>query len=88
MYELDVLGRGMGFERARMAPKSYEVSILPRAMKELGAIPPRDHEAVIEAILELAGNPRPRGTKKLRGGDLWRLRVGAYRVLTRFRTSA
>lgn len=64
-----------------MAPKSYEVSILPRAMKELGAIPPRDHEAVIEAILGLAGNPRPRGTKKLRGGDLWRLRVGDYRVL-------
>ena len=64
-----------------MGPKSYEVSILPRAMKELGAIPRRDHEAVIGAILGLAGNPRPRGTKKLRGGDLWRLRVGDYRIL-------
>lgn len=64
-----------------MAPKSYEVSILPRALKELGTIPTKAREAVVEAIRGLAENPRPRGTKKLRGADLWRLRAGDYRVL-------
>jgi mRNA interferase RelE/StbE len=33
-------------------------------------------------ILSLAGNPRPAGCKKLKGlRDVWRIRVGSYRVL-------
>ena len=33
-------------------------------------------------ILGLAANPRPQGCRKLRGQkDIWRIRIGDYRVL-------
>jgi mRNA interferase RelE/StbE len=39
---------------------------------------------LIGAIDGLAANPRPPGVKKLRGTrDLWRIRVGDYRVIYR-----
>jgi mRNA interferase RelE/StbE len=39
---------------------------------------------LIRAIDGLAVNPRPSGVKKLRGTrDLWRIRVGDYRVVYR-----
>jgi len=34
-----------------------------------------------EAILKLAGNPRPSGVKKLSGLPLYRIRVGTFRIL-------
>jgi len=38
------------------------------------------------AILELANNPRPPGCVKLAGADdLWRIRVGDYRVVYEIR---
>jgi mRNA interferase RelE/StbE len=36
---------------------------------------------IAAAILTLADNPRPRGCKKLTGQDLYRVRVGDYRVV-------
>jgi mRNA interferase RelE/StbE len=35
-------------------------------------------EASIQALAE---NPRPPGVERLRASQLWRLRVGAYRVI-------
>ena len=36
---------------------------------------------VTEAIDELSETPRPAGCKKMRGADLWRIRVGDYRII-------
>jgi mRNA interferase RelE/StbE len=36
---------------------------------------------VARAIDQLADTPRPFGCKKLRGTDLWQLRLGRYRVV-------
>jgi mRNA interferase RelE/StbE len=32
-------------------------------------------------LLKLADNPRPHGSLKLQGEDLYRIRVGSYRVI-------
>jgi len=50
---------------------SYSLSILRRAQKELAQIPRGGYERVVEAIRDLAKNPRPTGCRKLalaRGG--------------------
>ena len=36
----------------------------------------------METVGQLAENPRPTGCKKLKGhDDLWRIRIGSYRVI-------
>jgi mRNA interferase RelE/StbE len=49
---------------------------LRSAQKELSKIERRDRVRVIAAIRKLAGDPRPRGSKKLSGRPAWRVRVG------------
>ncbi|MBN1345940.1 MAG: type II toxin-antitoxin system RelE/ParE family toxin [Phycisphaerae bacterium] len=38
-------------------------------------------DGLLKTLLNLETNPRPRGSKRLRGGDEYRLRVGSYRIL-------
>ena len=60
----------------------YEILIRPSAQKELRSLPGDDRRRVIARIEALARNPRPHGVKKLKGEkDLYRLRVGDYRVI-------
>ena len=45
-------------------------------------MPRTTQDRLIRAVDALAVNPRPSGVKKLRGTrDLWRIRVGDYRVI-------
>ncbi|PYQ58212.1 MAG: type II toxin-antitoxin system mRNA interferase toxin, RelE/StbE family [Acidobacteria bacterium] len=60
---------------------SYSLSILRRAQKELAQIPHGDYERVVEAIRDLAENPRPAGCRKLAAREGWRIRVGDFRVI-------
>jgi mRNA interferase RelE/StbE len=60
---------------------NHSLSILRRAQKELAQISPGDYERVVEAIRDLANNPRPAGCRKLTGREGWRVRVGDFRVL-------
>jgi mRNA interferase RelE/StbE len=60
---------------------SYGLSILRRAQKDLAQLPQGDYERLVEAIRDLAGNPRPVGCRKLTGREGWRIRVGDFRVL-------
>jgi mRNA interferase RelE/StbE len=60
---------------------SYSLSILRRAQKELAQIPHGDYERVVEAIRDLAENPRPMGCRKLAAREGWRIRVGDFRVI-------
>ncbi|MDH4362238.1 MAG: type II toxin-antitoxin system RelE/ParE family toxin [Nitrospirota bacterium] len=60
---------------------SYALGILPRAQRELGALPTEIYQRLREAIFELAYEPRPQSSRKMIGREGWRLRVGDYRVL-------
>lgn len=61
----------------------YRILIKPSAGKELEAVGGRrDRERIIQRIRALGKEPRPDGCEKLSGRlDLYRVRVGSYRVL-------
>lgn len=59
----------------------YKILIEKNAQKQLEKIPEPDYSRVKVAILDLAGNPRPRGCKKLKGREGYRIRQGNYRII-------
>lgn len=59
----------------------YEVVISRRAQKQLSTIHPTPRARITEALASLATMPRPSGAIRLVGSQLWRIRVGDYRVL-------
>lgn len=60
---------------------SYKLHIKPSAVKELEAIPRKDRVRLVARIRQFAGDPRPPGSEKLAGHDLYRVRQGNYRIL-------
>lgn len=61
---------------------SYEIEITRTAEKQLKKLPGEDQRRVVKVVLELADDPFPRGSRKLSGyEDVFRIRVGRYRVL-------
>ena len=61
---------------------SYRVEITASAEKALARLQTADMTRVVRAIAALAAVPRPTGCRKLRGHeDLYRIRVGLYRVI-------
>jgi mRNA interferase RelE/StbE len=61
---------------------SYEIEISRTAETQLKKLPEEDQLRVARAVLALADEPRPRGSRKLSGyDDVFRIRVGRYRVL-------
>lgn len=59
----------------------YQIAISRSAIKELETLPSTVIERVRERIRSLATDPRPSGSRKLRGRGGWRVRVGDYRIL-------
>jgi len=59
----------------------YTVEIKRSAEREMNRLPEVFHSRIGEKILALEGEPRPSGSRKLEGGEGYRLRVGDYRVL-------
>ncbi|HEV2174139.1 MAG TPA: type II toxin-antitoxin system RelE/ParE family toxin [Candidatus Acidoferrales bacterium] len=60
----------------------YAVNIKPSARKELESLSNSLIVRLAPKIEDLGINPRPSGCRKLRGyKDLWRIRVGDYRVV-------
>ncbi|MFN0200327.1 MAG: type II toxin-antitoxin system RelE family toxin [Bacteroidia bacterium] len=61
----------------------YKVTVSRSAEKELSKIPKGIVNRIGTAIESLMENPRPTGSKKLKGTDenLWRIRIGDYRVV-------
>jgi len=58
------------------------VEVKPSAKKELERLSHQVIARITRRLEALAGNPRPPGCKKLKGGDNeWRIRVGDYRVV-------
>ena len=60
---------------------SYSLFIKPSAVKDIEALPKKDRGRVVAKIQSLADNPRPVGSEKLSGHELYRLRQGNYRIL-------
>lgn len=64
-----------------MAPR-YRVEFKPSAAKAVERLPRAAQRRVLAAVGALADNPRPVGYRKLEGAlDLYRVRVGEYRVV-------
>lgn len=59
----------------------YSVYLKKSAEKELLSLSSATHDKVVKHLVELEQNPLPKGVKKLRGIEAYRLRVGDYRVL-------
>jgi len=60
----------------------YELRLVRSARKELEALPDALLARVARQIDQLPAAPRPAGCKKLRGAaDLWRVRVGDFRII-------
>jgi mRNA interferase RelE/StbE len=62
---------------------SYRGLIKPSAAKEIEAVGQKeDRQRIVTRIRSLGRDPRPFGSEKLSGkGNLYRLRVGRYRVV-------
>ncbi len=61
---------------------SYSLEITASAEKQLTRLPKADRVRVARKILGLAAVPRPPGCRRLSGQeDVYRIRVGTYRVI-------
>lgn len=61
---------------------NYSVEVKPAARRELEDLPDHVLARAIRKIEDLGHGPRPVGCKKLKGyKDLWRIRVGDWRVV-------
>jgi len=66
--------------------RMFKVIIKPSAEKQLDRLPASDRRRVVAALEDLRRDPRPPGCVKLTGeDDLWRIRVGVYRVVYQIR---
>ena len=62
----------------------YAVVFARSARKELQNLDPQVARRILKQIEALVANPRPSGVVKLEGAsDLWRIRVGEWRVVYR-----
>ena len=59
----------------------YKIVVKKSAVKELAQISPPYNKKIVEAIDNLANNPRPEGVKKLKGEEAYRIRVADYRII-------
>jgi mRNA interferase RelE/StbE len=60
----------------------YIIKYKRSATEELLALPAVQARKVLSAIKNLAGKPRPHGSKKLKGSNnVYRIRIGNYRVI-------
>ncbi len=61
----------------------YNISIKKTASKELERLPNKTIILITNSIYTLSTEPRPIGCKKIKGSkmDLWRIRIGDYRVI-------
>jgi mRNA interferase RelE/StbE len=59
----------------------YVVRVAKAADRKLDALDGSVRPRVIRAIQALKSDPRPPGCKKMAGAELWRIRIGDYRVV-------
>ena len=60
---------------------AYKLEVFHKAQKEVSTFPRSIQVKVSEAIDRLKEDPRPAGYRKLIGTELFRVRVGRYRIV-------
>jgi mRNA interferase RelE/StbE len=60
---------------------TYTIVITRKALKSMVGIPRTDAEKIRDKIKELAIDPHPRWTEKLKGHEALRIAIGHYRVI-------
>jgi mRNA interferase RelE/StbE len=61
---------------------SYRVEFTAAAARQVKKLPRPARDRVLDAVEDLADDPRPHGAKKLVGEQTaWRIRIGDYRVI-------
>ena len=60
---------------------TFSIKISRHAQRALGSIPKRDSQRIAVVINQLANDPRPRWSLKLKGHSAYRIAVGDYRVI-------
>jgi mRNA interferase RelE/StbE len=65
---------------------AYAILFQPDARRELASLQRVYQRRVVATIESLTNNPRPHGCAKMSGfQDIWRIRVGAFRIIYRIR---
>lgn len=60
----------------------YDVLLERSAERDLKRLDRREFQRIVPALEALAGDPRPKGCRKMSGSvSDWRIRVGDYRVV-------
>jgi mRNA interferase RelE/StbE len=59
----------------------YEILFKESVYKELQSIPKADLKKILSKIERLSDDPRPIGSQKLTGFELYRVRQGQYRIV-------
>ena len=60
----------------------FEIEISQTAEKQIKKLPEKDQLRLVRAMLMLSEEQLPKGSRKLKGyDDVFRIRVGRYRVL-------
>lgn len=59
----------------------YKLEFKQSVAKDLRSVPNADVRRILNRIEQLAENPRAEGCTKLTGQDVYRVRVGLYRIL-------
>jgi mRNA interferase RelE/StbE len=60
---------------------TYRVEMTPAAEKAITTLDKPVRRRVLEAVGDLAGDPRPQGCVQMRGRPGWRIRIGKIRVI-------
>ena len=60
---------------------SYKIELSKRVRKDFRKIPEHDANRILSEIKALAEEPLPSSSKKLKGEELFRIRIGNYRVI-------
>jgi mRNA interferase RelE/StbE len=63
----------------------YELRVKPSVAKDLKGIPSSDVARILVKMESLREDPRPPGSEKLSGAELYRIRQGAYRIVYEIR---
>lgn len=59
----------------------YSVIVQRRAQKRIARFPTDIQDRIEKGLQDLSDEPRPSGSRKLRGREGWRIRIGDYRAI-------
>ena len=59
----------------------FKIEVAKKVRKSFQKIPKNDANRILEAIQSLGEDPRPINSKKLKEKELYRIRIGIYRVI-------